>query len=68
MAESEGRLRALAMTGSEKLESLPDVPTYEEAGYKPATLGTAWGIIAPPETPDDVGVRERGTKRRLPAP
>jgi tripartite-type tricarboxylate transporter receptor subunit TctC len=54
VAESEGRLRALAMTGTEKLESLPDVPTYEEAGYKPATLGTAWGVIAPPETPADV--------------
>jgi tripartite-type tricarboxylate transporter receptor subunit TctC len=54
VAESEGRLRALAMTGTDKLESLPDVPTYEEAGYKPATLGQAWGVIAPPETPDDV--------------
>jgi tripartite-type tricarboxylate transporter receptor subunit TctC len=53
VAESEGRLRALAMTGSEKLEKLPDVPTYQEAGYKPATLGTAWGVIAPPETPAD---------------
>jgi tripartite-type tricarboxylate transporter receptor subunit TctC len=54
VAESEGRLRALAMTGTDKLESLPGVPTYEEAGYKPATLGTAWGVIAPPGTPDDV--------------
>jgi tripartite-type tricarboxylate transporter receptor subunit TctC len=54
VAESEGRLRALAMTGSDKLQSLPDVPTYEEAGYKPATLGTAWGVIAPPKTPAEV--------------
>jgi tripartite-type tricarboxylate transporter receptor subunit TctC len=54
VAESGGRLRALAMTGTEKPESLPDVPTYEEAGYKPATLGTSWGVIAPPGTPDDV--------------
>jgi tripartite-type tricarboxylate transporter receptor subunit TctC len=54
VAESGGRLRALAMTGTEDLKSLPDVPTYEEAGYKPATLGTAWGVIAPPETPAEV--------------
>lgn len=53
VAESEGRLRALAMTGNEKVETLPDVPTYQEAGYKPATLGTAWGVIAPPNTPDE---------------
>jgi tripartite-type tricarboxylate transporter receptor subunit TctC len=54
VAESEGRLRALAMTGTEKLESLPDVPTYEEAGYGPATLGTAWGVIAPSGTPEAI--------------
>jgi tripartite-type tricarboxylate transporter receptor subunit TctC len=54
VAESGGRLRALAMTGTEDVQSLPEVPTYEEAGYKPATLGTAWGVIAPPETPADV--------------
>ena len=54
VAESEGRLRALAMTGTEKVDSLPGVPTYQEAGYKPATLGQAWGVIAPPETPDEV--------------
>ena len=54
VAESEGGMRALAMTGSEKLPSLADVPTYEEAGYGPATLGQAWGIIAPPGTPPGV--------------
>jgi tripartite-type tricarboxylate transporter receptor subunit TctC len=54
VAESEGSLRALAMTGREELPSLPDVPTYEEAGYGPATLATSWGIIAPPGTPAEV--------------
>jgi tripartite-type tricarboxylate transporter receptor subunit TctC len=54
VAESGGKLRARAMTGTEKVDVLPGVPTYEEAGYKPATLGTSWGVIAPPDTPEDV--------------
>lgn len=54
VAESEGSLRALAMTGDKALPSLPGVPTYEEAGYAPATLGQSWGIVAPPGTPPEV--------------
>jgi tripartite-type tricarboxylate transporter receptor subunit TctC len=54
VAESDGSMRALAMTGDKRVPSLPDVPTYEEAGYGPATLGQSWGIIAPPGTPAEV--------------
>lgn len=54
VVESGGKLKALAMTGTEKVEALPDVPTYQDAGFQPATLGTSWGVIAPPNTPDEV--------------
>ncbi|MEO6017145.1 MAG: tripartite tricarboxylate transporter substrate binding protein [Polaromonas sp.] len=50
-----GRLRALAVTGSRRLPSLPDVPTVAESGV-PALAGfestLTYGILAPRHTPE----------------
>lgn len=47
----DGRLRALAVTGSTRAPSLPDVPTMIEAGV-PGYIATTWnGILAPAKTP-----------------
>jgi len=52
-----GRLRALAVTGSRRLPSLPDVPTVAESGV-PSLAGfestLTYGILAPHGTPDAV--------------
>lgn len=46
-----GRLRVLAVTGKERLPSLPDVPTTAEAGY-PKVDATSWfALFAPAATP-----------------
>jgi tripartite-type tricarboxylate transporter receptor subunit TctC len=46
-----GRLKALAVTGKERLPSLPDVPTFAEAGY-PGVDAMAWqGVVVPAGTP-----------------
>ncbi|MGG5811926.1 tripartite tricarboxylate transporter substrate binding protein [Falsiroseomonas sp. CW058] len=46
-----GQLRALAVTGAERLALLPDVPTLAEAGV-PGYEFTSWvGILAPGSTP-----------------
>ncbi|KIQ20102.1 hypothetical protein RT97_28555 [Variovorax paradoxus] len=50
-----GRLRAIAVTGSKRLPSLPDVPTVAESGLRElagfeSTL--TYGILAPRGTPD----------------
>ena len=46
-----GKLRALAVTGSERFKALPDVPTMGEAGV-PNLEGTGWwGLFAPAKTP-----------------
>ncbi len=46
-----GKLRALAVTGRTRSESLPDVPTMIEAGVADYTAVTWNGIVAPAGTP-----------------
>ncbi len=45
------RLIALAVTAIERWPSLPDVPTFDEAGLKGFELVTWQGIFAPAKTP-----------------
>lgn len=45
-----GRLKALAVTGDQRLAALPDVPTFSESGVP--GIGLAWvGLVAPAGTP-----------------
>ena len=47
----EGRLRALALTGSRRSETLPDLPTVAESGL-PGYQAVGWfGLLAPAATP-----------------
>ena len=47
----EGRLRALALTGSKRSETLPDLPTVAESGL-PGYAAVGWfGLLAPAATP-----------------
>ena len=46
-----GRLRALAIYGDKRLESLPDVPTMQELGFKETNLQIWYGLFAPAGTP-----------------
>ena len=49
-----GKLRALAVTGSERSPELPDVPSMAEAGY-PDVNSQLWsGFFVPAGTPDSV--------------
>ena len=55
-----GRLRALGVTGSQRSEELPDVPTIAEAGV-PGYEAILWlGIMAPAGTPRDIVARLNG--------
>jgi len=46
-----GRLRAIAVTSSARLESLPDVPTIVEAGQRGFDMGSWQAVFAPAGTP-----------------
>jgi tripartite-type tricarboxylate transporter receptor subunit TctC len=51
-----GKLRGLAVSGTERAATLPEVPTFREAGAALPQLdpGTWWGVIAPAGLPPDV--------------
>ena len=49
-----GKLRALAMTGSTRSQSAPDIPTVAEAGYKGYETTLWYALLAPAGTPRPV--------------
>lgn len=53
----QGKVHALAVTTETRVPSLPDVPTFEEAGVKGMEAGTFTGIVAPAGTPKEVVAR-----------
>jgi tripartite-type tricarboxylate transporter receptor subunit TctC len=50
----DGKLRALAVTASERNRALPDVPTMAEAGVPDQEAATLTGIVAPAGTPKEI--------------
>jgi len=46
-----GKLRALAVGGSKRTPTLPDVPTIAESGVPGYEAVNWWGIVAPAGTP-----------------
>jgi tripartite-type tricarboxylate transporter receptor subunit TctC len=46
-----GKLKALGIGGPKRIPSLPDVPTFAEAGLPGAEASNWWGIVAPAGAP-----------------
>lgn len=49
-----GRLRALAVTGTQRDPTLPDVPTVTESGIKGYDVVVWLGVMAPARTPPEI--------------
>ena len=49
-----GRLKALAVTGAERVALIPEVPTVAESGLPGYEAGNWFGIFAPAKTPADI--------------
>jgi len=55
-----GKLRALAVTGSQRSALLPELPTLEELGIKGATVYSWQGFAAPKGLPADIKAKLHG--------
>jgi tripartite-type tricarboxylate transporter receptor subunit TctC len=53
----QGRLRALAVTGPQRIAVLPNVPTLLELGYKELVVRDWQGLVAKAGTPPEVIAR-----------
>lgn len=51
---TQGKLRALAVTSTERMKELPDTPTMMEAGVKDFSVYEWNGLLVPAATPDAV--------------
>jgi tripartite-type tricarboxylate transporter receptor subunit TctC len=49
-----GKLRALVSSTRTRIESLPDVPTLAESGYKDIEVDNWFGLFAPAKTPKEL--------------
>jgi tripartite-type tricarboxylate transporter receptor subunit TctC len=52
-----GRLHALAVAAAKRAPTLPDLPTFAEAGLTGFEAGSWYGLLAPAGTPRDVVTR-----------
>jgi tripartite-type tricarboxylate transporter receptor subunit TctC len=52
-----GTVRIIAQSGQKRSPSLPDVPTFEEAGVRGLVLEIWNGVFAPPGTPSNIVAR-----------
>ena len=49
-----GKLRAIAITGAQRLKALPNVPTMDELGMKGFNVEATYMVIAPAKTPTPI--------------
>jgi tripartite-type tricarboxylate transporter receptor subunit TctC len=54
-----GKARALAVTGKERVPSLPEVPTFAQSGYPDYDMVYRFGFLAPAGTPTAIVNRMR---------
>ena len=53
----DGKVRALAVSGSTRSNTLPNVPTFKEIGVPGMDFSNWFGVFAPPGTPPEIVAR-----------
>lgn len=48
-----GKVKAIAVTGDTRMDMLPDVPTFAEAGLPNLNSASWFGLVVPADTPDE---------------
>jgi len=49
-----GRIKPIAVTISERLPSMPQIPTMQESGVPDYDIGVNWSAFLPAKTPDEI--------------
>jgi tripartite-type tricarboxylate transporter receptor subunit TctC len=62
---NSGRLRALAVSGLKRLDSLPQLPTLDESGVPGFDASGWYGIVAPAGTPREIVMKLNAEIRRI---
>lgn len=60
-----GKLRALAVTGPERMGALPDLPTVNESGVPGYEVSLWYGVLGPKGLPKDIAVRWNNEIKRI---
>ena len=60
-----GKVRAIAVTGSERSAELPDVPSMKEVGFPDVNTGLWSGLFVPAATPAPIVKKLEDTLRRV---
>lgn len=60
-----GKLRAIAAASSQRVATLPDVPTATEAGLKGFEVSSMFGIAAPAGTPAPIIAKLNGALKKI---
>jgi putative tricarboxylic transport membrane protein len=64
-----GQLRALGISGARRAPTLPDVPTFQELGYKEMDVSGYFGLLFPAATPRErVTLMQREAVKALQTP
>jgi tripartite-type tricarboxylate transporter receptor subunit TctC len=64
-----GRLRPLAVTTAKRISTVPEIPTFAEAGVKGVVVVNWYGLLAPPRTPPAIVERiSKETARAMHSP
>lgn len=50
----QGKMRALAVTSTQRLPLVPDIPTLAESGFPGFNVDTCYGMLAPAKTPQPI--------------
>lgn len=53
---NNGTMRILGLAYNERMDGIPDIPTFAEQGYELAQPGW-WGVLAPKDLPDDLATQ-----------
>ncbi len=60
-----GRIRALAVSGDQRMAQLPDVPTAIETGFRDLDVTAWYGVVAPAGTPPEIVARLNDAFRKV---